>query len=277
MAFNVEDSSLLWSYTSLSEISNSVSIADISGDGKLDVVFGTLDELIVLNGEDGLLLRSVPTPDSINSAPIVGDLDIDGELDLVIGCSDNAVYSLRFENAGMRVFWQGLGGTSDFTRVGSAGYIDEDNDMLSSYSESIFNSNPHSNDSDSDNIHDGLEISMGLSPVFADSDFDTIDDYSQIQLKSESQYLVYWYSETCPACTAIKQEVLDFADENEAGIKIYFMDAAKTTGTNYITQMTGTPSLLTVVNGVIVDLNVGSDLIPKTFDEINNGSYSNIN
>ena len=124
-------------------------------------------------------------------------------------------------------------------------------------------------------------ISMILFNSFDDTldydSFDTIDDYSQIQLKSESQYLVYWYSETCPACTAIKQEVLDFADENEAGIKIYFMDAAKTTGTNYITQMTGTPSLLTVVNGVIVDLNVGSDLIPKTFDEINNGSYSNIN
>lgn len=104
--------------------------------------------------------------------------------------------------------------------------------------------------------------------------FDTVDDYSQIAYQDEDRYLVYWYTETCPACITIKQEVLDFADSNVEGIKVYFMDATKTTGTNNIAQMTGTPSMLTVVNGVIVDLNSGSISIPETFDDINDGTYS---
>ena len=107
--------------------------------------------------------------------------------------------------------------------------------------------------------------------------FSTIDDYLEIQLKDEEVYLVYWYSETCPACTAIKDQVLEFADSNEVDMKVYFMDAATTTGTNYITQMTGTPSLLTIINGEIVDLNVGNVDIPATFDAINDRTYSTIN
>ena len=109
------------------------------------------------------------------------------------------------------------------------------------------------------------------------SSFDTVDDYLYIQTQVEDQYLVYWYSETCPACTEIKEEVLDFADKNEAGIKVYFMDAAHTSGTNYIQQMTGTPSMVIVVEGVIVDLALGNEAIPQLFDAINSGTYSNIN
>lgn len=107
--------------------------------------------------------------------------------------------------------------------------------------------------------------------------FDSVDDYAFITSQDEDEYLVYWYSETCPACTAIKTEVLEFADSNEAGVKVYFMDAARTTGTNYITQMTGTPSMVVVVDGVIVDLALGNEAIPQLFDAINNGTYSNIN
>ena len=109
------------------------------------------------------------------------------------------------------------------------------------------------------------------------SSFDTIDDYSYIQTQEEDQYLVYWYSETCPACTAIKTEVLEFADSNSAGVKVYFMDAASATGTNYISQMTGTPSMVVVVNGIVVDLALGNAQIPELFDAINNGTYANIN
>ena len=107
--------------------------------------------------------------------------------------------------------------------------------------------------------------------------FDTVDDYSQVASQDEDRYLVYWYTERCPACINIKQEVLDFADSNVEGIKVYFMDASKTSGVNiinYHTQLTGTPSMLTVVNGVIVDLNSGSDTIPAIFDDINDGTYS---
>ncbi len=123
-------------------------------------------------------------------------------------------------------------------------------------------------------------ISMILFNAFDNSltygSFDTVDDYLYIQTQEEDQYLVYWYSETCPACAAIKEEVLDFADDNEAGIKVYFMDASKTSGTNYIQQMTGTPSVVVVVDGTIVDLALGNEAIPQLFNAINSGTYSNI-
>ncbi|MHA1636782.1 MAG: outer membrane protein assembly factor BamB family protein, partial [Candidatus Thorarchaeota archaeon] len=179
VSINCEDGSWKWSFAAGSQISNSISIADISGDGGLDVVFGNTDGLIALDGEDGSLIWSVPTPGPIISAPVIGDLDLDGILNIVVGCSNHAVYSLMLQRSGQRIFWQALGGTADFTRVGSIAYIDQDNDMLSSYSESAFSSNPHSNDSDSDNIPDALEISLGLSPVFSDTDFDNIDDYTE--------------------------------------------------------------------------------------------------
>lgn len=124
-------------------------------------------------------------------------------------------------------------------------------------------------------------ISMVLFNIFDDTldydSFEQVGDYSQIQLMEENQYLVYWYSETCPACINIKEAILEFADNNNAGIKVYFMDADKTSGSNYITQMTGTPSLITIVNGVIVDLNVGYVDIPVILEQINNGTYSYIN
>ena len=122
-----------------------------------------------------------------------------------------------------------------------------------------------------------LAIFNAFDKTLTYGSFDTVDNYAYIQTQEEDQYLVYWYSETCPACTAIKAEVLEFADSNEAGIKVYFMDAGSAEGTNYISQMTGTPSIVVVVNGLIVDLALGNESIPQLFDEINNGTYSNIN
>ena len=124
-------------------------------------------------------------------------------------------------------------------------------------------------------------ISMVLFNIFDNTldydSFEQVGDYSQIQTMEEDQYLVYWYSEQCSACTIIKEELLQFADSNTAGIKVYFMDADKTSGNNYITQMTGTPSLLTIVNGSIMDLTVGYVDIPLLLEQINSGTYTNIN
>jgi len=122
-----------------------------------------------------------------------------------------------------------------------------------------------------------LVIFNAFDKTLAYDSFDTVDNYSYIQTQEEDQYLVYWYSESCPACSAIKDEVLEFSDSNEAGIKVYFMDAANASGTNYITQMTGTPSMIVVVDGIIVDLALGNTQIPELFNAINNGTYSNIN
>ncbi len=109
------------------------------------------------------------------------------------------------------------------------------------------------------------------------SSFDHINDYSEITNKDEDKYLVYYYSEICGHCNDIKIQVLEFADENNEDIKVYFIDAGKVTGYNNIQGMNGTPSLLMVVNGQLVDFVSGSDKIINIFDQINGGTYLYIN
>ena len=120
-------------------------------------------------------------------------------------------------------------------------------------------------------------VSLILYNVFSKSldysSFDRIEDYSLIDEMPEDEYLVYYYTVSCYYCKEIKEEVLDFADDNNRGIKVYFIDAENVTGTNYIAGMDGTPSLLTVINGQIVNLVGGATDIPNTFRDINNGSY----
>ncbi|MCD6482219.1 MAG: thioredoxin family protein, partial [Candidatus Izimaplasma sp.] len=116
-----------------------------------------------------------------------------------------------------------------------------------------------------------------LSKELTYSSFDHINDYSEISHMDEDEYLVYYYSEICGHCNDIKIQVLEFADDNNEDIKVYFIDAGKVTGYNYISGMNGTPSLLMVVDGQLVDLVSGSDKIINIFDQINDGTYLYIN
>lgn len=116
-----------------------------------------------------------------------------------------------------------------------------------------------------------------LSTELEYSSFDRIEDYSEITSMSEDEYLVYFYSEICYYCNEIKYEVLEFADENNADIKVYFLDAGNVTGYNNISGMDSTPTILMVVDGQLVDLVGGSSQILGIFDKINNGTYLYIN
>ncbi len=116
-----------------------------------------------------------------------------------------------------------------------------------------------------------------LSTELEYSSFDRIEDYSEITNMNEDKYLVYFYSEECYYCKEIKYDVLEFADKNNEGIKVYFLDAGNVTGYNNISGMDGTPSMLMVVNGQLVDLVGGSTQILGVFDQINSGTYLYIN
>ncbi len=93
----------------------------------------------------------------------------------------------------------------------------------------------------------------------------------------EDEYLVYFYTEECGACIALKQEVLEFADDNNADIEVYFvdLDIVNSGGTLFVPDaVTHTPTLIVVKDGLPVDLIMGAseDDIPAVFDEINAGS-----
>jgi len=116
-----------------------------------------------------------------------------------------------------------------------------------------------------------------LSEDLEYSSFDRIEDYGDIAIMPENEYLIYFYSEECYYCKEIKFDVLEFANENNEGVKVYFLDAGNVTGYNNVTGMDGTPTMLTIVNGQLVDIVGGSTQIISLFAEINTGSYLLLN
>ena len=120
-------------------------------------------------------------------------------------------------------------------------------------------------------------ISMVLFNTFNES-----LEVSNLTEMNESEYLVYFYSDTCPACIDIKDEVAAFANNNNAGIKLYYLDSHDVSSTDYQYLLDtygvgGTPAMLTIVDGVVVDVLSGNIEIPQVFDLINNGIYQYIN
>ena len=120
-------------------------------------------------------------------------------------------------------------------------------------------------------------ISMVLFNTFNES-----LEVSNLTEMNESEYLVYFYSDTCPACIDIKDEVAAFANNNNAGIKLYYLDSYDVSNTDYqylsdTYGIGGTPAMLTIVDGVVVDVLSGNIEIPQVFDLINNGIYQYIN
>jgi len=116
-----------------------------------------------------------------------------------------------------------------------------------------------------------------LSKDLTYESFDHVDNYIDITQMDESEYLVYFYSENCHYCNDIKPQVLEFADKNGADVKVYFLDAGSAAGENNIPGMDGTPTLLTVVDGRLVDMVSGTTSIIDIFDKINGGTYAYLN
>jgi thiol-disulfide isomerase/thioredoxin len=108
--------------------------------------------------------------------------------------------------------------------------------------------------------------------------FDHLYDFSTLDQQSEDLYGVYYYQESCAACNSIKQQTLEFVDDNSAGFKVYLMDAQYTTGdkTRFVfgdQTLQYTPTMMIFQNGVLVDMLVGSDNILPFYSDVENGNY----
>ncbi|MHA2425237.1 MAG: outer membrane protein assembly factor BamB family protein [Candidatus Thorarchaeota archaeon] len=174
------DGSNLWSRKLAYPIATSPTAVDVTDDGDLEIVVGTIDgSVVAFSGFDASVLWNLTFPAAIDSAISIGNLGPNSSLDLVVGCEDGYIYSVQLEESGRRIFWQGSGGASDFSHVGSMEVLDADNDMLTRYSERAFGSSVFRNDTDSDLIPDGEDVSLGLSPVLDDTDNDLLTDYEE--------------------------------------------------------------------------------------------------
>ena len=130
----------------------------------------------------------------------------------------------------------------------------------------------------------GLIISNIVNPQLDYDDFDYVTNYQQIQSQDESEYFVYYYSETCGYCQQIKNRVMAFSEENGADVKVYMMDAYNVSGYRELVfdpisgdVLGGTPALIAVSNGTIRHISSGYIEVLNTIDEVNDGTYDYIN
>lgn len=94
VAVNAQTGALAWRFDTQTEQSDSLlpgrvfsspALADVDGDGLLEVAFGGWDENIYLLNSDGTKRWKYPNIDTVWSSPAVADLDGDGLMEIVIG------------------------------------------------------------------------------------------------------------------------------------------------------------------------------------------------
>jgi hypothetical protein len=89
--FNTEDIEEVWSITGEYRTFSSPHTADLTGDGILDIVFGTgmetppMGSIIAINGDNGAILWDVETTQEMFASAQFEDLDGDNELDVILG------------------------------------------------------------------------------------------------------------------------------------------------------------------------------------------------
>ncbi len=93
-------------------------------------------------------------------------------------------------------------------------------------------------------------------------EFDHLSSFSEVETQAEGTYLVYYYSVSCGYCNQIKEEVLDFAESNDANMKVYFINAAEVPSQGSY-NITGTPSLLYIVDNEFEDKISGAYDVPE--------------
>jgi outer membrane protein assembly factor BamB len=79
-------------------------LADIDGDGKDEIVVGTVNnQLWALNGENGTTVPGFPVAfaGDVNGSPAIGDIDNNGDLEIVVNVSNGSVVALHHTGAVM--------------------------------------------------------------------------------------------------------------------------------------------------------------------------------
>lgn len=180
------DKKTVWSFSVDEEfILSTPCVADIDGDRKLDIIIGgtssdttAASHIYVLDGITGKLSYKWVISGGIVSSPSASDIDNDGMNEIVVASLDGIVYAIDCNSTGgasIRTFWQGISG--DYTHSRNMELIDEDNDLLSAWTERQILTNETVNDTDGDSLPDGYEfITLFTDPRLKDTDGNGLTD-----------------------------------------------------------------------------------------------------
>jgi len=119
--------------------------------------------------------------------------------------------------------------------------------------------------------------------------YDGITEYTNGGDQALQDYVVYFYSDTCTNCKAIKNDALragnklnkdaeqfflanvDSMDDKDTNLDS-FLDSVGLTSVSNQPNTFGTPALLVVVNGEVYDVYVGSTSVTQALDDLVNGN-----
>jgi hypothetical protein len=111
-----------WSYVTGAAISSGSTVADIQGDGKLEVVVTGSNKTYCLNAT-GASVWNFTSVGTARFSPAVADVDGDGRKEVVVGWSDGSVYCL---NASGILKWSYLAGYTNYLSSSSVADLDGD-------------------------------------------------------------------------------------------------------------------------------------------------------
>lgn len=127
----------------------------------------------------------------------------------------------------------------------------------------------------------GCDNTTGLD--YSDFSKDHLLSWQDVLEQDEDQYLVYYYGVNCSHCKTVKEDVLTFADSNQADLKVYFIDSGVVSYENYLMypikdpisglDIQGTPTMMVMKDGKIKAMAVGPSIIADLLDQINKGTY----
>ncbi len=116
---NINNGSIIWTYSSQGDSVASPTVADMNGDGFLDVIITepVFGGIVVLSGTNGSLLANFVPASGVQSSPIIVDSDSDGHLEIIVTADLGTLMSFEYSEIGTRVFWQGFSGDQYFHRT----------------------------------------------------------------------------------------------------------------------------------------------------------------
>ena len=198
--------SVKWNYSAGGESDNSLTLADINGDGKYEILFGASDRgqyredsALYVISYNGKLIKKYSIKGALLSSPLVADIDGDGKKEIIFGTDKGAFYIL---NSSVEAVWsyefkepvRSTPAAYDFDgdkkqeimlSTDSALYMigslkDNDSDGLIDYAERLLKTNLSNPDTDGDGINDSADpqpLNNSLKNV--DSDMDGLSDYEE--------------------------------------------------------------------------------------------------